>query len=269
MQLVCPHCHAKLTVPDQTIPDKGAWGRCPKCHDRFFIPASNQKPDLAGSYQPVRQAKQYGAADKQSLERQRLLERLKTLNGENDAEELPDFDPSLITVYPELQQAPRLRMFFCVLFLIIPVIFTIVFFSISSKIPLEDPRSPTDSSSLYIPDIDPKAVIRGDLLSLRQKMMRRGRFSSGVNYTGPESRVFNYYMEQLVPGLCTQGISYIEIKSLSASTGFSATATCLEHFDKKIEMKVHWPGRKATISFPGLTHNEAEVELFPEPAAKQ
>ncbi|MEW5723953.1 MAG: zinc-ribbon domain-containing protein, partial [Thermodesulfobacteriota bacterium] len=40
MKLDCPKCGAVVSVPEDKVPAKGAWGRCPKCREKIFI----QKP---------------------------------------------------------------------------------------------------------------------------------------------------------------------------------------------------------------------------------
>ncbi|MDR3037758.1 MAG: zinc-ribbon domain-containing protein, partial [Candidatus Adiutrix sp.] len=37
MKFVCPKCQAKLAIPPERVPAAGAWARCPKCRERFFI----------------------------------------------------------------------------------------------------------------------------------------------------------------------------------------------------------------------------------------
>jgi len=37
MKLTCPGCQASYRVDDSKIPDKGIYGRCPKCQERFLI----------------------------------------------------------------------------------------------------------------------------------------------------------------------------------------------------------------------------------------
>jgi len=37
MKVKCPKCEAVYKMDDSKIPDKGAYARCPKCQDRFFV----------------------------------------------------------------------------------------------------------------------------------------------------------------------------------------------------------------------------------------
>ena len=37
MKVTCPKCEAVYSIDDSKIPDKGAYGNCPKCKERFFV----------------------------------------------------------------------------------------------------------------------------------------------------------------------------------------------------------------------------------------
>jgi predicted Zn finger-like uncharacterized protein len=37
MKVECPKCKAVCTADKSKIPDKGIYGRCPKCQNRFFL----------------------------------------------------------------------------------------------------------------------------------------------------------------------------------------------------------------------------------------
>ena len=49
MNITCPHCRAKLNVPDHKIPKgKDSSFKCPKCQDKIQILASQWDPSVAG-----------------------------------------------------------------------------------------------------------------------------------------------------------------------------------------------------------------------------
>ena len=46
MNITCPHCQAKLNVPDEKIPrDRDSFLKCPKCSEKITVPASRPRTD--------------------------------------------------------------------------------------------------------------------------------------------------------------------------------------------------------------------------------
>jgi len=259
VKFTCPACQAKLTINDERIPEAGAWARCPKCQDRFFIPPKNKALglDRTDANGPPRLNLERGEA------REKILARARSINGASDNQAAAEFDPeAVVVIYPDLQQRSLLLNVAIGFFIVLPLIALLVAFKASSRIPTDASQAEVVTVA-RVTDKDNSALIRSDLVSLRRKMIRQGRFSVGVESSSAETRVFNYYMDRLVPGAC-QGISYIEVSSSSPVNGFKAVATCRENPHKKLEMLVEWPNNTAVITFPDYRSRET-VEMNPPP----
>jgi predicted Zn finger-like uncharacterized protein len=46
MKVKCPKCQAVMSVDESKIPDKGVYGRCPKCQERFFVKKENSSQEI-------------------------------------------------------------------------------------------------------------------------------------------------------------------------------------------------------------------------------
>jgi len=237
------------------VPVSGAWAQCPRCQERFFInPAGSSLEDLTrpiGDEGPGSSPSRAGRATPRDSSSQRLLERLKAKRGL--PEELP-YEPSLIIVYPEPAVPDSVYKAVSVLMLCLPLVAVIWLFSSTNTRLNRGPETPPASAATIVEQLnerDSPERIRTDLLAIKRDHMIRRRGFYGVGFSGPESRVFNYFMTRLAPGVC-DGVRYLQINApQSGAAGFTVTGLCLAPEGRRLVMRVDWVGRgRSRISFP-------------------
>lgn len=262
MKLVCPKCQARLRISDQQVPANGAWAKCPKCRERFFInPAAQSAADLTRPYQSE---KPNGPASiRRDQSSQQLIERLRTKRGLEAGEGGGGFDPDLVTVYPELRISQDFYQPIGLALLAVPVLCLVWLLTSLDTAPRQidasrDPQKIMAAKRASDNNID---LVRQDLLNIKRDLMRRPRQVVSVDHTGPESRVFNYFMSDMLPGVCS-GIDYIEVSDLKPAYGFAAKARCVDMPKNYLEMKVEWVARKAVVTFP-YYRTKDEIDLYP------
>lgn len=254
IKLACPKCNMGLRVPRQRVPPAGAWAKCPRCQERFFInPAGSSIEDLTRPLvqdQPGALAAAAAGPRQRDQSSQRLLDRLKAKKGQTNE---PDYEPGLITVYPEPVIPGYIYQAASVVMLCLPLVVVFLLFnSADAGLSRSAPRSEVVSATVV--QLNERAnpeMIRQDLVGIKRDHVARRRNAYGVDYSSPESRVFNYFMERLAPDVCS-GIHYLEISTSigSDSPGFTATGLCLEPEGRRLQMKVDWVGPNSRVSFP-------------------
>ena len=259
MKFSCPKCQARLNLPVERVPVSGAWAKCPRCAERFFIPALDKTLNLTAT--PQARASSFSAGVKSS-ERQELLSRLKKKNGTAIGEE-PPIDLNEITVYPEYSESPMLRKVVTGVLLVIPLVFVIVAFL--SATPVTSPDQVSSIAQEKISVFKPQesiAYIKKEIMSMRRRLMFRGEFKFDIDSSGVETRVFNYFMNKIIPDIC-KNISHLEMSSMDSQYGFKAVGSCIDKGSPaKVEMEVQWSGNIAIITFPKLSGNMYEIQLF-------
>ena len=268
MKLVCPKCNLRLSLPDDKIPAGGAWAVCPRCRERFFVnpgalPLENLTRPVSAPSAPNPSG---GASRGRDQASRRLLESMKNKQGLKD--ELPPFDPGLITVYPRPALSASIYRGLGFLLLGLPVAGIIaLFLSASRQPPADGPPAPQPVTALSrVNTQGNEESIRKDLITVRRDLANKRRQVVNINYSGPESRVFNYFMGRLVPEICS-GIYQLELTPLDSLAGFTAKGLCLEPEGRELKMRVDWAGRYGIITFPDYREIE-EVELYPLPEAR-
>ncbi len=254
MNITCPHCRARSRIADERVPGAGAWARCPKCRNRFFI----RPPEPEG---PPAGAPPAAEADRNDL-RRRILRRVRgSAAAEAYASRTLEAGPEPeVLVFPEATLSPRACLALGLALLALPLILIGVFFKSASS---WRPAPPPPTTQVAVIDETKRiAYLKGDLLQLRNRMMRWRRLQYSVEYTGSESRVFKHYAARLLPPSVCGDITRLELRSERPSRGFTATATCLDRRHGLVDMEIGWVGRGAVISFPAYRVTE-EVELFP------
>lgn len=276
MKLTCPKCHSNLRIPAEKVPITGAWASCPKCQERFFIkPPAQQQQAAAGVIGPrhseALKAPQTaapppaaGSLKRRDQESQRLLERMKRKRPELRTEQPEPIDFSALTVYPEFVSYPVARQVVTGILLATPLVVMAVIFYAGSNVKPQ-PLAPS-TTLVKMQDKSNTELVKNDLRSLRKHMQRRQNVvRMRIDSSGPEARIFNYFMERMVPGVCEgEGISSLRIAA-DSSKGFSALGTCTSN-SKELEMNVVWTMNTAKVSFTGYpAQGTEEIDLFPQP----
>jgi len=252
INLTCPKCHQKLRVPKAKVPEAGAWAKCPKCQERFFInPAASSPQDLA---RPIPRAAQPTAAglgprgrDQRS---QNLLDHLKAKQGRLDE---ADYQGGLITVYPRAVVPDFVYQAVSAILLCLPLVAIFMVFSSSGdRLGSVEPRpEPVTTAVERLNDQENPVLIQRDLVSIKRDHLMRRRSLYGVGYSGSEARVFKYFMHRLAPDYCAE-IRYLQVSVPNpVEAGFSATALCLEPEGRRLVMRVDWlDASHSRVSFP-------------------
>ena len=264
MILVCPRCAARSRLPAERVPSKGAWARCPKCEERFFV-----KPK--GLETPVNPVPVPGAAGTgtqgRSPEAQRIIDRLRGAR-EAEAESRlapPRPDQELVTVFPEA--AADTRLFWLGLALIggLMVLAVIFLFQKSAGVSPVAPQTVVEEFKIteYGPD-----QLRSSLAFLRQSTHRRNYLSRTITTPGLEFQTFAEILERLVPGGCPQGLDSLNLESRSPAGGFEAKVLCRPKGLHEYDLTVRWQDGFAAISLAGSSRPALSIPLTDEAAAR-
>lgn len=259
IKLVCPQCQLNLRVPRQRVPAAGAWAQCPRCQERFFInPAGSSIEDLtrpfAGDAPEASSARAGGVAGRDSSS-QRLLDRVKAKRG---LPEEVEYEPDLIIVYPEPALPDYAYRAASAAMLCLPLLVAFLLFSTTNSRlnQVEPPPAPVNTAVDRLNDRENPESIRADLLNIKRDHAFRRRAVYGIGYSGPESRVFNYFMNRLAPEAC-DGVSYLQITVPGGGgQGFRATGICLAPEGRRLEMRVDWIDQGSRITFPYTNRSE-------------
>jgi len=266
MKLVCPRCAARSRIPAERVPAKGAWARCPKCEERFFVKSK-------GPETPVGQAPDLGTGvpgpHSRSPEAQRIIDRLR---GPREAEAEsrlapPRPDQELVTVFPEA--AADYRLYF--LGLILVVVFMAVGVAMLFKESLEvSPVASQPTLAEFKVTEFGQDQLRANLAYIRKSTNRRNHFTRRITTPGPEFQVFETLLERLAPGGCS-GLDTLVLESKSPAGGFEVLALCRPKGLYEFKMSVRWRDGFAVITMPGrresvsiaLSQEAARAETSP------
>ncbi|MDR0882136.1 MAG: zinc-ribbon domain-containing protein [Candidatus Adiutrix sp.] len=265
VKLTCPSCQAKLQVPDDHIPAAGGWARCPKCRDRFFLkPGGQAAVDLARPFQEPPTAQASPTRPGRDEASQKLLDRLKDKNRAGQPDKgLEDFEPGEIIVFPAPALSETACQYIGLALLSLPLLAIILVLSWGRTTPaVVSQVSPTALKRLNTED-SPE-IIRADLLNIKRDLLRRRRPHIDVDYSGPESRVFKYFMGRLTPPDYCSGITHLEIAASQPTSGFVATGFCQGEAYKLLEMKASWTIWGVRVQFSDYPGQE-EFEMTSQP----
>lgn len=258
IKLVCPKCQLNLRVPRQRVPAAGAWAQCPRCQERFFInPAGSSVEDLTRPFPgvPDSSSTRAGGVAGRDSSSQQLLDRVKAKRG------LPkevEYEPELIVVYPEPALPDYVYRAASAAMLCLPLLVAFLLFSsTNSRLNRDEPPPALVNTAVdRLNDRENPELIRTDLLNIKRDHALRRRPVYGIGYSGPESRVFNYFMNRLAPGAC-DGISYLQITVPGeGGRGFRATGFCLAPEGRRLDMMVDWIDQGSRITFPYTDRSE-------------
>ena len=255
MKFICPKCNAALTIPDRQVPEAGAWARCPKCRERFYLKA---KPvDLHAKHEraaapPTRT---------RSSDAQSLIDRLRSRNNPDADTYLrgPDNDFGSVTVFPE--PAPNYLLYAAGVGGMVGVFLA----ALGGMFNYEGPQSSTRAAAVF-PAQRPydHDGLRGDLMSIRRDLSQHKNVARQISYRGRESRVYKYFLAELAPDKC-QEIIGVRLWSTDTVYGFNAAAECADDRLSVPELEVRWEGESARVAMAGQ-EKSMSVDLAPPPS---
>lgn len=251
MRLTCPVCHTKLKLAAEKLPPQGAWARCPKCGHPFFIPPATVASPVS-ELPPVREYKPAPfKAGQRDLESQKLLERLKERQGLPPRPEPPD--PSDNDAWVRIVEARRFPskagLWGASFILVLSIFFLGYVFCGGNQDKIRNTTAVSQEETIW-PGMAQEDVIRRDLIYIRKSISIYRQKNIEIEASGPESRVFKYFMAQLAPGVCS-GISALTIEVNEHDIGFKAIGQCLESPSTYLVMHLDWGQNLALISFEG------------------
>lgn len=258
MKLTCPKCRAKSSVPDAQVPVNGAWARCPKCGERFFIQPLGQgwmDAPLQEAQAPAPKSR------RRSPEAQKMLERLRSKSETEGRTSLtgPAYDPATITVFPQPESSQALTWVAAAVLAFMVGYVLVGSFNQGGKVRV---ASEEPTTILGVTAYGEKEL-RADLLALRRQSSGRPHLRRTVSYSGHESRVFKYFLAELAADEC-QEITRLDISADRSDNDFNAVALCLDDRRSIPTMRVLWEGRDAVVSFEGYSESRRFI-LFPQP----
>ncbi|MDR1051445.1 MAG: zinc-ribbon domain-containing protein [Deltaproteobacteria bacterium] len=242
MIVTCPNCltKAKANMPATSKkPAKGFWGKCPKCAERFFIPAMDLNSILSAPQDPPARAT-------------RKPSRPGTMVAE-------DYVDLYIPIISPSEGAHRAAYVFVILGVAGLLIALFVFYNRATEANLEElspPPSPVVSHSEYdFPQV------KADLLSLRRQLFSYERVKRRIDYKGSESRVFKYLQAQLNLDSC-QEIVALDMESQAGNHGFILKSVCLRREQKTAELNFAFKGGWVVVR-DKETGQQLDVPLLP------
>jgi predicted Zn finger-like uncharacterized protein len=255
MKLACPKCGRHLAVADNLVPGAGGWARCPRCGERFFLKPS-AGPELVNvSSAPVR-----GGAD-----REELLKRLKVRSPQAAAQRWEDnhADFEEVTIFPRRALSPEAALAAGCLILTLALLSTILLFL--SSVHHREALPPAQAPARLNNDQSP-SLVRQDLVDILRRHSKRDYLWAVVDFTGPESRVFKYCRDRLVPEDHCPTLVRLELKSAAPAEGLSLFGSCQDYDGRRdpepLELKLKWVERAALAGFTGY-QDFLELEMFP------
>ena len=255
MKFVCPRCQSKLNIPAERVPAAGAWARCPKCHERFFLKVKAAEPvpsaPEAGRVRPAGRT----AAE------QKLLDRQRAKMGRPQAETSLEGPAGLweVVVFPAA--APDYRLYGLVAALAVGGLLGFLIHAFRSAGGGSGGPAAVPAPRLSYED----RGLTTDLNAMRRDFRRRSGLSRNVSYGGREARVFKYCMSQLAPGACAGEFSSLRLRSTNTLEGFRAVGVCLDEDETAPELEINWQGGLVVARVAGA-RRPLEIPLSPAPA---
>lgn len=218
MRLVCPKCHAQLVISDQRVPSPGAWARCPRCRDRFYIhkPSENSSGEAArptGSPLPARAT-----------------------------EEGPAFSLAQITVFPEPASAswPTTAIRLLALAAVVAGATLLVKSAGDSR------QWPTTPLAVFSQNFYGQDQLAADLRFLRKKYSGSRRGGDLISHEGPEIRVFRHYLGGRPPESGSDANRLI-LDAPVQEEGLRLAADCRTSPCSSASLSITWDGQEAVI----------------------
>lgn len=247
MKLTCPKCRAHCFVPDDKVPQAGAWAKCPQCAERFFI----RPRGFAWEAPPVKSPPPPPPTRGRSPEAQALLNRLRP-----DSGQAYSGDENLIIL--SLVKPPNYQLYALVSCVTIIMVLSAACLTIKSN---PSPGRVSSPATAALSDVQGPEQIRSDLRYLRSQTRRLPTLDRTVEFSGAESRTFKYFIQDLSPGACLE-ISSLKLSSKKPDSEFEMQATCLRRGLPEPRLRFRWLGTTVEVSAPPRSKSVV-FELFP------
>jgi hypothetical protein len=255
MRLIfCPKCNTKLKPKESAGAQRPEWIKCPICDEIFKNPAvdldflgisGDSKPKSQafpanGAGSPVKKwAFNYGSP------------------GENERRE--DIAAWAPNAAPKSSWLPLARWVGVTLLSAFLVLFLIQGFEMA--LPEQGAAPPAAPEAGQSPAYSREVLVR-DLLSLRRSLRMMKKDKREVNYSGFESRIYNYFSQELGKNFC-QDIHTLSLYSEDRIKGLTLEGHCLDPGLTAAQLKVEWRGDTAEVSVAGRDEVR-EISLRPE-----
>ena len=209
----CPKCHVSCTIDSRKLPEPGAYAKCPKCQERFFIKKADSPPprkpprpsSLAPSQRPAAAEPEPPTANRQPPPEDDLVWE----------------DQYSIGIIEDDFKAGWL------------ILIGVVVVGLAILILMSLHRPATDVAAKQKPQIeepqsgqDDQAKLAQDLIFIRMKINRRNFTDYVVEDDGPEFRFLTAMVEEC-GGECW-GLYYARIMPLDNRMGFEADMQCYQ-----------------------------------------
>jgi len=241
MKFVCPRCRAGLSIPEERVPAAGAWARCPKCQERFFLKVRGALDPLAAETGPAGRLRPGG----RTAGEQRLLDRQRARMGRAETSlEGPD-GLGEVTVFPA--PAPNYGLYGLAAALAVGGFLGFLahaFRSAGDWTERPEPTAPPTASY-------EERGLAADLAAMRRDFRRRPGLRRNIGYSGREARVFKYLMAQLAPEACGGEFFSLRLWSPDTRQGFKAIGACLNEGQTAPELEVKWMGEAVQAGLAG------------------
>ena len=194
MILICPKCRGKMKLPGERIPRPGAWARCPRCQERFYIEIG-----------PLDQDRDGGSPGRQLLVRTSL--------------EGPAYDISQLTVFPETASSSWLASVIAPLAaaLIIAAAWFLQSFGGAGQ-------GVFQLTVAFSPEIYGLEALKSDLAFLRKKAVPNRHLDYDIVHEGPEYRVFRFFLADRRQSC--RNLRSLNLRSSNPEKGFIIRGDC-------------------------------------------
>jgi hypothetical protein len=236
MILYCPGCRAKLRLSDEYQNKKEIWIKCPKCGERF----RPQSEDLTAQLADAPKSTSPSPIGKKAVED--LISRMDLDKMGQAMQDRDDFTLDAIPVIPEPPTRAKLYTSITIFLVVAMLVALGVVFWNAVAPPVQTQAAETPPPPDYGKD-----MLLPDIMALRKDILRLRHVDRNINYTGPESRIYKYFVNNLAPDLC-QEITGIHIWSPRTSEGFKMKGTCLDPNQDPAILEVNWNIQLAQIT---------------------
>jgi hypothetical protein len=249
MILICPKCLRKAKIEDEKIPKSGAWVLCPKCSEKFFIPAVNINR-LLNDAAPTT------GAPLGSLAPPVTLKLKASKSSPTSVEEPNQYILTEVPAQPFFKKyiVPTLLSLGCIA-LLVGIIFT---YNLSTQ-------------NNIVEQLPPPAEVRHveygfedlqkDILALKRKSSRFNRLNRLVDFRGTESRVLKYLQQHMQTNTCEEIVS-LDFESEAPYEGFTLRANCLAPRDKGAVFRLKYVGGWVSVN-EEVSDKSLDVPLMP------
>ncbi|MEW6261544.1 MAG: zinc-ribbon domain-containing protein [Thermodesulfobacteriota bacterium] len=236
MKVICPTCQTTSRISEAKIPPQGAYARCPKCQERFFI----KRPKPAAKTPDSRTGEAATPRSGMGPARPPLASSLRPPPVPD--QEYYDGDQEPPTLLPE-PEAWRGWYVIAAVFLLLAGTVSYYTLGRQSNIPLKRPARPLAQRPAGLPSPAEVAFER-DLTFVRRAIMRRNFTSYTVEIISPEMRLLFDLLDRC-GGDCP-AMFKASLHPLAGQDGFTAEVSCLEK--KTYQVRYLWTVNELTVN---------------------